>query len=210
MSKLQEYIQKYADLYTGKKSVYFGGEKSKINFSGSQGIKHLTKHIQRVIKLKQRAVSVLDYGCGAADHLYTKNELLNNKTTFEYYRGMLQCYYLYDPCNPVYNVKPTVGSQFDITICSDVMEHVPEECVDEVLQEISSYTKPDGIVMFTISGNPGFLSFENGENLHVTQKSLNWWTEKISKNINRTILLVYKQSDKTFVMVGNSREFKFG
>lgn len=64
--------------------------------------------------------------------------------------------------------------------CCDVMEHIPEEAVDRVLENIRDKTLKGGY--FNIAtyqdGHFGALS---GEVLHLTVKNADWWIDKISK-----------------------------
>ncbi len=196
MSKLQEYIQKYERIHTGKDPVLdeFGrvmGQKAHYFFPGELGLSYFVEKIDKTIQQKNRAISLLDYGCGLASHTYKKEKYLNNQTTFEYFKGKLQCYYLYDPCLPDYNIKPTEGSQFDVVLCTDVLEHIPKEHIDEVLQEIDQYTKPDGKVYLSIATRPAIKHFSDGTNVHITVEPKEWWEEKLKENLSKPYKVRY-------------------
>lgn len=70
--------------------------------------------------------------------------------------------------------KPT--RQWDIGICADVMEHIPEQHVDAVLQNIAESV---GQVMFKIANFPD--SFGKGS-LHLTLQDDKWWREKLARH----------------------------
>lgn len=202
MSRLEEYIKRYEDIHTGRAPVVYNGEKlygdikkKKVAFGGEQSAKYFPKFIQKISHIKKRSVSVLDYGCGRGLHMFMKEQYLDSKTTFEYHKGAIQAYYLYDPCVPEYNVKPSPGSMFDIALCCDVMEHIPEEDVDYVLSDVSSFIKQDGVALFSISGTPAVKTFEDGINLHVTIKPFDWWYQKLEQFVPQTFVIAYKSAE---------------
>ena len=202
MNKLEEYILRYQGIHHGTDqflaldgklhSNELDPNKGKTLFDGSQLGKKFPPYIQSVINAKCRAISLLDYGCGKAIHTYMPLSAHGNKTLLGRFNGMIQCYYSYDPAVKQYSVKPSVGTLFDLTCCADVMEHVPEEFVPQVLTEIGNYTKDDGAIIFSISGNPAKKMFKDGENLHTTIKSLDWWVDAIRAYCgDKSFLLIY-------------------
>lgn len=208
MNKVEEFIKRYERIHTGEEPVliktpeinngqitsYFSNPVNYV-FPGEQGLKYFTGPLQKVAKIKGRAITVLDYGCGQAMHMYRKSPNLKDKTFFEYHKDKVQCCYLYDPCVPKFSTKPAHGTTFDVTLCGDVMEHVPEEGIDQTLKEISSYTKQDGVVMFSISSSLAVKMFKDGTNLHVTIKSYDWWVDTLARNVTQTFLLAFKAND---------------
>lgn len=199
MNRYKQYIDRYAGLHSGKDPFTnennkrrYNNQKGRILFSGSQLTKRFLPFIDHVIKKKGRAITMLDYGSGRAIHNY-KRVLDNDITIHEYFKGKLQCYYVYDPAVRDYKVKPPLGMEFDLVCCSDVMEHIPEEFVPVVLSEISNYTKKNGTMIFSISANPARKFFEDGENLHVTCKPLEWWIQAFENYLG----------DKSFLLQHN-------
>lgn len=144
-------------------------------FTGGSLLIHL-RRIKEII-LKEKIKTILDYGCGKATG---HKKLLTESVT------------LYDPYYEPYSKKPE--GVFDMVICTDVMEHVPEDEVEEVLRTLIDHT---GKVLFlAISTKPAKKKFANGENVHVTVRTESWWnaiiriTEEASnKDIN--IIKVY-------------------
>lgn len=200
MNKLEEYIGRYRALHNGT-DPYVSGTKivydntsGKRVFDGSQLGRKLPPFIKKIIRYKQRAITLLDYGCGKALHVYTPLKEHNNKTLLGRLEGMVQCYYCYDPAVDIYSMKPPQGMVFDLVCCADVMEHIPEEYVQETLDSIASYVKDDGTAIFTISGNLARKSFEDGENLHATIKPLDWWLECVDKAFGK---------DKSYIVFYN-------
>lgn len=202
MNKLEEYILRYQGLHSGTdKFLAVDGRlhsnnvepgKGKVIFDGSQLGKKFPPYIQQVIDSKGRAITLLDYGCGKAIHTYLPLPTHGNKTLLGRFNGMIQCYYAYDPAVKQYSVKPPAYTVFDLTCCADVMEHVPEEFVPTVLAEIGNYTKEDGTMLFSISGNLAKKMFSDGENLHATIRPLDWWVDSIRTYCgNKSFVLIY-------------------
>lgn len=214
MNKFQKYIQKYEEIHTGQKFFTYieNGEtlpvsKRNVYGDGKQFVKKIFPYVDYTIKKKQRAISILDYGCGKAKHTHDISHVnkmryknFRNQTIFSFFDGMIQSYYCYDPCVPKFSVKPSENSLFDFIGVADVMEHIPEEFVDEVLQEINTYCKNDGLIVFTISGNKAIAHFseEDGqlENAHTTVMPFSWWRNMLKKHM----------PDKAFVLLYSSNE----
>ena len=202
MNKLEEYVLRYQGIHSGEEQYLavdgklhtneIDPAKGKVLFDGSQLGKKFPPYIQHIIDQKGRAVTLLDYGCGKAIHTYIPLSAHGNKTLLGRLNGMIQCYYSYDPAVKQYSMKPPVGMVFDVTCCADVMEHVPEEFVPQVLTEIGNYTKEDGVLIFSISSNKAKKMFKDGENLHATIKPLDWWVDAIREYCgNKSFILIH-------------------
>ncbi|MDC3266437.1 hypothetical protein OAU13_00765 [bacterium] len=206
MNKLEQYVLRYQGIHSGTEE-YLAADgrlhrnetdpsKGKMLFDGSQLGKKFPPYIQHVINLKRRAITLLDYGCGKAIHTYMPLSAHGNKTLLGRLNGMIQCYYAYDPAVKQYAMKPPLGMEFDVTCCADVMEHVPEEFVPVVLAEIGNYTKRNGTIIFSISSNPAKKMFKDGENLHATIRSIDWWVDAIKKYCGDRSFLLMHDDDK--------------
>lgn len=123
-------------------------------FGGGSLKKHLP-NIERLLK-DTKSKSVLDYGCGKAKH---------------HPKGWVG----YDPAVKDKDILP--GGTFDAVICTDVLEHVPEEELNETLNNI--FSKAEKLVYLSISTKPAKKNLPNGENCHVTVKDKDWWWEQI-------------------------------
>ena len=188
MITLQTHIDKYTKLHTHQEKVLRQNEEIFTSFDGRQFLHKFPDLIAQIARHHQRAISVLDYGCGQATHTYD-----TNGTIFQQYKRVYQTYYCYDPAVPHFSTKPTPGTQFDCVVCADVMEHIPESLVPEVLTDIQSFCKPDGIQLFSISGVPASKSFLDGENLHCTVRTHEWWNTQLHTYAANcpTILIFY-------------------
>ena len=103
--------------------------------------------------------SVLDYGCG--------KQTLGAALPHLMVRG-------YDPCIEGLDELPDLA---DMVICGDVMEHVEEEHVDEVLDHIQKLARK--VVILVIACRPAKKLLPDGRNAHITIHSTNWWLERI-------------------------------
>jgi hypothetical protein len=117
-----------------------------------------------------KAKSLLDYGCGKGDQYHVA------KLHMKHFDGVMP--ELYDIGVEKYNKIPS--GKFDGVICTDVMEHVPEDKIDEVLKQI--YSKAKKFVFFGICDQLAVKLLPNGENAHCTVKPMEWWREKIQQH----------------------------
>ena len=148
---------------------------------GSQSINHApnVKKIMTDLKLS----SLCDYGAGKK-HLQTS--LINlGIADFKYYP--------YDPAYPEYG-NPTPA---DIVACIDVLEHIEEEYLDNVLEEIKLITTK--VVYFCIASGPARKVLKDGRNAHLIQKPPRWWLPKLCEIFN--IEYLESQPKKGFVVV---------
>jgi len=190
----QEYLAAYQKLHHAEAPFLINGKehRSAQLFDGSNFVTKLLAPFSYVVSAfsqQNRAVRVLDYGCGKASHIHSP-AMPDKKTFFQYMEPhAVQVYWCYDPGFVEYSQKPPKQC-FDIVICADVMEHVPESEVDKTLQEIGSAISGKGHVLFTISCKPAVKHFADGENLHVTVKDPDWWKDRIKKNMSRKHIYV--------------------
>ena len=202
MSRLDEYIKRYEGLHTGKDDFRASttgalikvGEAKEL-FTGIQFLRKFPKHLKRIAEEKGRAITLLDYGCGKGNMPWRPHESYKNGL-WGSMPDQIQSIFLYDPCYPPFSTKPPEGWQFDVVGCADVMEHIPEEDVDTVLKDLTSFCKSDGVLLFSISGNKAFKAFEDGENLHCTIRSIDWWKTKIETNCKRSYVLIHTDDSK--------------
>jgi hypothetical protein len=80
------------------------------------------------------------------------------------------------PFEIISNTKNLVD-QFDIITSFEVFEHLKENEIDNLFQNIKIHTHKNSRLILSISTND---SFYKGVNLHQTVKSKNWWLSKFS------------------------------
>ena len=145
-----------------------------------QGIS-LAPFINSIGGLIQRfgAKTYLDYGSGKGEG-YEKAEARAPDGTIV--RGLqkiwgLEQITLYDPGYAPYSAFPT--GKFDGVVCTDVLEHCPEEDMEWILEELFGFANK--FLMVSIACYPAKKILPNGENAHITQKSPGWWLDLLDK-----------------------------
>ena len=135
----------------------------------------LMRHVRRIKALIQRTESrtVLDYGCGKGA-LYLPAALpVEGEGTFD---GVVDYWDVdsvacYDPAYEPYSTLPR--EQFDGVVCTDVMEHCPQEDLPWIVGEIFSYARR--FVYVNVACFPAEKNLPNGENAHCTIQPPEWW-----------------------------------
>ena len=135
--------------------------------------------------------SLLDFGCGKGNAYYLSfpmdGEMYAN--VYEYLNIPTASVHLYDPCVDAFANKPRQEQTYDVVVCTDVLEHIPEQDVDTVLEEMVYHA--DKLMVFKIAAHESFAHFKDGTNAHVTVKPASWWNSKIIKAAEATGRLIY-------------------
>lgn len=152
----------------------------------------LRPHVEAIKALidEYECKTLLDYGCGGAK-LYVEHAV--DRVVW----GVNA--YLYDPNHPKFNELP--DHQFDMVVCTDVLEHIPELCVPDVLHRI--LTRARKCVYLNAAEYPAVKTLPNGENAHVTVRPLAWWHEALSKAME--FIPVTRKSDLPEVVLNGSK-----
>ncbi len=101
---------------------------------------------------------VLDYGCGKRSLERELGFAIRN----------------YDPCIAGLDAPPETA---DIVACTDVLEHVEPECLDDVLDDLKRVTRKMGF--FVIATRPARKFLPDGRNAHLIQELLPWWRPRL-------------------------------
>ena len=112
--------------------------------------------------------TLLDFGCGRGEQYSIQN-------LHESWGYMPE---LYDPAVKGIDRLPT--GKFDGIYSTDVMEHIPEKVIPDVLDYI--YSHANKFVYLGICTAPAKAILSNGENAHCTVKPIEWWTNEIKKH----------------------------
>ena len=128
---------------------------------GASGKKWIGR-IEKIIDEYQPS-SILDYGCGKGS-LKKELETRFNIPIFEY--------------DPAITGKDNPPSDVDLIICTDVLEHIEPEYLDNVLQHILNISKISFLVIACRKGNK-FLP--DGQPAHLIIQSPNWWEDKLNE-----------------------------
>lgn len=122
------------------------------------------RHAHRVLKLLRNktfnASSVLDYGAGKGGLKAALPEVDVRE---------------YDPAIPG---KDTVPEPADIVVCTDVLEHIEPDCLDNVLRDLARLTLKVGHVVVATQPDHTKL-LPDGRNPHLIVQPAGWWREKL-------------------------------
>jgi hypothetical protein len=135
------------------------------NYWEGKTLKKYITEIDQIIKDKN-IDTVLDYGCGQAQHQPQHWNITS-----------------YDPAVERFNIKPT--GQFDLVICIDVLEHIPQEGLKKVLNDIFSFNQKH--TFLTVHSGIAIKALPNGKNAHATVMPHRWWNNLLSDYDNYTL-----------------------
>lgn len=139
----------------------------------------LARQIDAVKAMVERygAESLLDYGCGKGQlHLAGRIAFPDGRTIegLARYWGVARVA-LYDPGYPRFSALPE-GS-FDGVICTDVLEHCPEDDLPWIVEELFGFARR--FVFANVACFPAKKRLPNGENAHITVRDGAWWRSLI-------------------------------
>lgn len=109
--------------------------------------------------------SVLDFGCGKGYLVDSLRSHYNDKVNISGY----------DPCVDLYAHNFYLGAE--LVTCTDVLEHVEPDKIDNVLREIG--LRGTKMFYFVISLVPARQMLPDGRNAHLIIESTHWWFEKL-------------------------------
>jgi FkbM family methyltransferase len=120
------------------------------------------KRADVVIKLSEsmNTKNILDYGCGKG--------MLAKKLPFPIWE--------YDPAIPGKDAAPRPA---ELVICTDVLEHIEPDLLDNVLQDIARCTLQTAYVI--IATFPAQKTLPDGRNAHLIQQGADWWRARLEK-----------------------------
>ncbi len=98
-------------------------------------------------------------------------DLLHPETVLDYGCGRMELGWdRYDPAVPGFEEVPRAS--YDLVLCTDVMEHIPEGDVLDVLWHIRGLSRR---AYFNISTRPSTILLPNGDNAHATVQAPELW-----------------------------------
>lgn len=124
--------------------------------------------------------SILDYGCG-------KQTLKNAMPQFRV-DG-------YDPCIEGLDAEP---EPHDLVVCTDVLEHIEPEYLDDVLDHIAELTRK--AVFLSISTRLAKKTLPDGRNAHLIVQPYQWWMPKLWERF--TIGTMQNIDNQTLIVTG--------
>jgi 2-polyprenyl-3-methyl-5-hydroxy-6-metoxy-1,4-benzoquinol methylase len=105
-------------------------------------------------------VAILDYGCG--------------RQTLSKALGPAYRVTNYDPCIEGLDTPP---DPHPVVACTDVLEHIEPELVDNVLAELRRLTQR--VALLVINTGPAKKVLADGRNAHISMHPQEWWLERI-------------------------------
>ena len=155
---------------------------------------------------KNKCETLLDYGSGKGDRYYKESIGPDKLKT-------------YPPLKDFWNIKPTLydpgvpypkptDKKFDIVISIDVLEHVPNQDLRWVIDEIFNFSKK--IVFLNIACYPAIAKLKNNKNAHTSIFPPNWWygfISAIALNHNKKIFLICTTKEKSDIKKVNYSSF---
>lgn len=176
--------QYYIDLY---RSMHESGsptfEKRPIYLGYS-----LARHIRPIKKLVSltNSKTLLDYGSGKGE-LY-QIQIENQPSFIEVLN--VESVTCYDPAYPKFAKLPQ--GTFDGVVCIDVLEHIPEEDIEWVIDELFSYATK--FVYINVASVEAVKKLPDNTNAHCTVKSPLWWKDKVKECAKKYPELKWKLS----------------
>lgn len=167
---------RYRDLLALYRRMHLEGEQNldipaEDTFAGRSVIRHAS-NIRQLIA-ETGASTLLDYGSGKGiqyerqDFRLPDGERISNLAA---YWGVAEIV-KYDPGYEPFAQLP--NQTFDGVICSDVLEHCPEEDIPWIVDEVFLFAQR--FVFANIASFPAMKLLPNGENAHCSVKSAEWW-----------------------------------
>lgn len=140
----------------------------------------LSVHVVTIRSLLKRfgARTLLDYGAGKAKHYESTVFGLPDGSKVTGLRKLwrLDEVTLYDPGHAPYAAYPT--GTYDAVICTDVLEHIPEQDLDWVIGDLFGFAR--SFLYAGVAIYPAGKILPDGSNAHVTLKPVEWWIDKFT------------------------------
>jgi tetratricopeptide (TPR) repeat protein len=138
-------------------------------FGGWQ-LPHYARPIRALLRLTDSR-SILDYGAGKGLQYQWPLTIDGERfDTIERYWNIDQVF-CYEPGLAGSATLPE--KRFDGVVCTDVLEHIPEEDLPWVVQELFAFA--DRFVFASIACYPAAAQLPDGENAHCTVRPPQWW-----------------------------------
>lgn len=118
------------------------------------------KHIEQIRALAEQLKTrdILDYGCG-------KCRLA---------KGLPFPIQNYDPALAEWERHPDPA---DFVVCTDVLEHIEPDCLEDVLADLRDLTRK--LLLVEVACRPAKKVLADGRNAHLIQESPSWWVAKM-------------------------------
>ncbi len=132
--------------------------------------------IKNIIQ-NEKVKNMIDYGCGKGNFYNNGFSLGGNSIPplRDYWGIKIK---LYDPCYEKYS-KFEKNEIFDLLICIDVLEHIPEDDIDWILKRFFSISNK--FIFINVACYEAIALLPDGKNAHINVQKPIWWSNKIQK-----------------------------
>ena len=130
---------------------------------GNSSARYAPFLIPHIRQLKPK--SVIDYGCGQS----ALPDLIKAAGVPYVHR--------YEPAIAAFAARP--DRTFDLLLCTDVLEHVPEDELDSVVEDMRSLARN---AMLIVDTKPARQFLPNGDNAHATIRPIAWWQQRLARH----------------------------
>ena len=167
---------RYLELLALYRSMHLEGEKF-VGLPAAQTFpgKSLLLQARRIKALiaASSAANILDYGSGKGMQYQVMPLKFDEAGEFESMQDYWDVDFIhcYDPGYQPYSVLP--AGQFDGVICTDVLEHCPEDDLPWIIAELFAYARR--FVFVSVAVYFASKRLPNGENAHATVREAAWW-----------------------------------
>lgn len=177
--RYQALLAQYRDLHVnGERTLGLPPERT---FDGHS----LFAQLQRIRALAKAtgARTVLDYGSGKGTQYGPVVLKDADGTAYDDVMDFwdVDSVHCYDPAYQPFSTPPT--GQFDGVICTDVLEHCPEEDMPWILGTLFEYARL--FVFANVACYPARKHLPNGENAHCTIRPVEWWADLLQATASR-------------------------
>ncbi len=154
--------------------------------------RRFNEKIYRLFELAEKPLKILDMGCSGGGFIREciddgcigvglEGSDYSQKLRRAEWKTIPKNLFTCDITKPFHisikNGATTSDLKFDLVTCWEVMEHIKEEHLAGVAENVKKHLLPSGLWIMSISLVDDFV---NGVNLHETVKPKSWWIEKFA------------------------------
>lgn len=161
-------------------------EKHKGKPWGGGGWSWIGTLVDWMIRQREFNPTILDFGSGRSTFKQTMAQLMPHIQVYEYDPGI--------PGKQTIPVEP-----IDVVICTDVMEHVELEFVNNTIKLLGTITGK--FILLNIACAPSKSLLPDGSNAHVTVMPPLWWRGMFERSLPNFELHLVKEGTKSTVFV---------
>lgn len=133
-------------------------------------------HVRTARAFMVPGCSVIDFGTGTGDAAAVFMDLGHTVQAVDISRAGLRHDLPFFECSLIDLPEELTPAEWGF--CSDVMEHLPEEWVEDALRSMCGKCRN---CFFSICGIPDSWGAKIGQTLHLTVRPVSWWFDRLRK-----------------------------